>query len=91
MFRAWPRAITGGCLPLQRHGTGHRAMAASADGGRQAPGAWASLPVSLEELCLGHTLPVGQTFRWVETREGAFTGEPLTTNEYTDLSPDPIR
>ncbi|QDZ19581.1 DNA glycosylase [Chloropicon primus] len=38
------------------------------------PKAWHTLGVPKEELYLSHTLPVGQTFRWVETREGAFTG-----------------
>ena len=35
---------------------------------------WTPLPISQQELLLSHTLPVGQTFRWVETSKDTFTG-----------------
>ena len=37
--------------------------------------AWRALGVTRRELCLAHTLPVGQTFRWRPgPRAGAFRG-----------------
>ena len=36
-----------------------------------APAAWRPLGVPRRELCLRHTMPVGQTFRWRETASGA--------------------
>ena len=48
-------------------------MAAGAAGG--CAGGWRALGVTRRELCLAHTLPVGQTFRWRPgPRQGAFRG-----------------
>lgn len=44
---------------------------------------WRPLQVEKEELVLSHTLPVGQTFRWVETGNGTFTGK-LDARAHTD-------
>ena len=73
-----PGALKGRCLefravgPIGRLG---RAMASRAESGAVSSSGWVPLQVPKEELFLSHTLPVGQTFRWVETGEGAYTGE----------------
>ena len=37
---------------------------------------WTTVQVQQEELLLSHTLPVGQTFRWVETTKAvSYTGK----------------
>ncbi len=37
---------------------------------------WTTVQVEQEELLLSHTLPVGQTFRWVETaKASSYTGK----------------
>jgi len=36
--------------------------------------AWTPLHIKEEELLLSHTLPIGQTFRWVETQQDFYTG-----------------